>query len=149
VDDNEQPVIDQNAKQKVNGYSGTPLTKKIGAKPPARALVVGPPSDIPELFEAGVHVLRRAADGLDAIVLFVTERRVLERRLPELRARLQPAGMLWVAWPKRASGVATDVTEDVIRDFAVGETDLVDVKVIAIDETWSGLKLMVRRSARD
>ena len=56
--------------------------------------------------------------------------------------------MLWVAWPKRASGVATDVTEDVIRDFAVGETDLVDVKVIAIDETWSGLKLVVRQTAR-
>jgi hypothetical protein len=132
----------------VTGYSGTPLTKKIGAKPLARGLVVGAPPDTPALFEDGVHVLRRAADGLDAIVLFVTERRVLERRLPELRARLQPAGMLWVAWPKRASGVATDVTEDVIRDFAVGQTDLVDVKVIAIDETWSGLKLMVRRDRR-
>src|SRR3954447_14961066 len=95
------------------GYSGTPLTKKIGAKPPARALLVGAPPDVPELFDDGVQVLRRAADGLDAIVLFVTERRVLERRLPELRARLQPAGMLWVAWPKRDSGVATDVTEDV------------------------------------
>ena len=56
--------------------------------------------------------------------------------------------MLWVAWPKRASGVATDVTEDVIRDFAVANTDLVDVKVIAVDETWSGLKLMIRREAR-
>src|SRR5881275_12502 len=132
----------------MNGDSGTPLTKKIGAKPLARALVVGAPPDVPELFEHGVHVLRRASDGLDAIVLFVTERRVLERRLPELRARLQPTGMLWVAWPKRASGVATDVTEDVIRDFAVANTDLVDVKVIAIDETWSGLKLMVRRAAR-
>ena len=130
------------------GYSGTPLTKKIGAKPLARALVVGAPADVPELFEEGVQVLRRAGDSLDAIVLFVTERRVLERRLPELRARLQPAGMLLVAWPKRASGVATDVTEDVIRDFAVGQTDLVDVKVIAIDETWSGLKLMVRRELR-
>jgi|SRR3954447_2811850 hypothetical protein len=131
------------------GYSGTPLTKKIGAKPPARALVVGAPPDVPELFDDGVQVLRRAANGLDAIVLFVTERRMLERRLVELRARLQPAGMLWVAWPKRASGVATDVTEHVIRDFAVSRTDLVDVKVIAIDETWSGLKLMVRRSARE
>jgi len=132
----------------VTGYSGTPLPKKIGAKPQARALVVGLPADAPVLFDEGVQVLRRAADGLDAIVLFVTERRVLERRLPELRARLDPAGMLWVAWPKRASGVATDVTEDVIRDFAVGQTDLVDVKVIAIDETWSGLKLMVRRERR-
>jgi len=95
-----------------------------------------------------VQVLRRAADGLDAIVVFVTERRVLERRLPQLRERLAPTGMLWVSWPKKASGMATDVTEDVIRDFAVANTDLVDVKVIAVDETWSGLKLMVRRSAR-
>jgi hypothetical protein len=130
------------------GYSGTPLTKKVGVKPGARALVIGAPPDAPTLFEDGVQVMLRAADGLDAIVLFVTELRVLERRLPELRRRLAPAGMLWVAWPKRASGVVTDVTEDVIRDFAVGETDLVDVKVIAIDETWSGLKLMVRRTAR-
>jgi hypothetical protein len=130
------------------GYSGTPLVKKIGVKPGARALVLGAPPDAPQLFEEGVQVMLRAADDLDAIVLFVTERRVVERRLPELRRRLAPTGMLWVAWPKRASGVATDVTEDVIRDFAVAETDLVDVKVIAIDETWSGLKLVVRRSAR-
>src|SRR4051794_2071646 len=130
------------------GYSGTPLTKKICAKPPPRALVVGAPPDVPELFDDGGQGLGRAANGLDAIVLFVTERRVLERRLVELRARLQPAGMLWVAWPKRASGVATDVTENVIRDFAVSRTDLVDVKVIAIDETWSSLKLMVRRDRR-
>jgi hypothetical protein len=132
----------------VSGYSGTPLPKKIGVKPGARALVVGAPPDTPALFEEGVHVLRRAAADLDAVVLFVTERRVLERRLPELRRRLLPTGMLWVAWPKKASGAQTDVTEDVIRDFAVATTDLVDVKVVAVDETWSGLKLMVRRAAR-
>jgi hypothetical protein len=132
----------------VSGYSGTPLPGKIGVKPGGRALVVGAPPDAPALFDEGVQVLRRAAEGLDAVVLFVTERRVLERRLPELRRRLLPTGMLWVAWPKKASGVQTDVTEDVIRDFAVATTDLVDVKVIAVDETWSGLKLMVRRSAR-
>ena len=131
------------------GYSGTPLAQKVGAKPRARALVVNPPPEAPELFADGVQVLRRAGGApLDAIVVFVTERRELERRLPRLRERLDPAGMLWVAWPKRASGVPTDVTEDVIRDFAVGTTDLVDVKVIAIDETWSGLKLMIRREAR-
>src|SRR3954465_9117595 len=130
------------------GYSGTPLTKKIGAKPGARALVVGAPPDAPKLFEDGVQVLQRAAEDVDAIVLFVIERRALERRLPELRRRLAPTGMLWVAWPKKASGVATSVTEGVIRDFAVGGTGLVDVKVVAIDATWSGLKLMVRRAAR-
>jgi hypothetical protein len=130
------------------GYSGTPLPQKIGVKPGARTLVVGAPPDAPALFEEGVQVLLRAADDLDAVVLFVTDRHRLERRLPELRRRLAPTGMLWVMWPKRASGVETDVTEDVIRDFAVAETDLVDVKVIAVDETWSGLKLMIRRSAR-
>ena len=132
----------------MSGYSGTPLTKKVGAPPGTRALVVGAPDDAPPLFDEDVQVLRRAADGLDAIVLFVTERRVLERRLPQLRERLAPTGMLWVAWPKKASGVTTDVTEDVIRDLAVTTSDLVDVKVIAVDETWSGLKLMVRRAAR-
>jgi len=131
------------------GYSGTPLTKKIGAKPGARALVVNGPPDAPELFADGVQVLKRAGGApLDAIVVFAVERRDLERRLPRLRERLDPGGMLWVAWPKRASGVPTDVTEDVIRDFAVANTDLVDVKVIAVDETWSGLKLMIRREAR-
>jgi hypothetical protein len=130
------------------GYSGTPLVKKVGVKPGSRALVAGAPPDAPQLFGPGVQVLLRAAERLDAVVLFVTERRVLERRLPELRRRLSPDGMLWIAWPKKASGVTTDVTEDVIRDFAVESTDLVDVKVIAIDATWSGLKLMVRRSAR-
>jgi len=131
------------------GYSGTPLTKKIGAKPGARALVVNGPPDASELFADGVQVLKRAGGApLDAIVVFAVERRDLERRLPRLRERLDPAGMLWVAWPKRASGVPTDVTEDVIRDFAVANTDLVDVKVIAVDETWSGLKLMIRREAR-
>ena len=129
------------------GY-GPPLPKKIGVKPGARALVIGAPEDAPPLCEDGVQVMLRAAEELDAVVLFVTQRRVLERKLPELRRRLADTGMLWVAWPKKASGVETDVTEDVIRDFAVAETDLVDVKVIAVDETWSGLKLMVRRAAR-
>src|SRR4051812_19932964 len=84
--------------------SGTPLAKKVGAKPGARALVVGAPDDAPELFGEGVQVLRRAADGLDAIVLFVTERRVLERRLPQLRERLAPTRVLWGARPEKGPG---------------------------------------------
>src|SRR5213593_1405221 len=95
--------------KRLAGYSGTPLTQKIGAKPRARALVVNPPPDAPELFADGVQVLKRPGGApLDAIVLFAVERRDLERRLPRLRARLDSAGMLWVAWPKRASGVPTD-----------------------------------------
>jgi hypothetical protein len=128
--------------------SGTPLPRKIGAKPGARAYVVNGPAPLPQLFEDGVQVLKRAGEGLDAIVFFTVSRGELERRLPQLRERLDSAGMLWVAWPKKASKVETDVTEDTVRDFAVANTDLVDVKVIAIDDVWSGLKLMVRRSAR-
>ena len=130
------------------GYSGTPLPRKIGAKPGDRALVVGAPPEAPVLFEDDVQVLRRAGGApLDVIVVFTTSRADLERRLPALRARLQPAGMLWVAWPKRASGVATNLTEDVVRDVAL-PTGLVDAKVAAIDDTWSGLRLVIRKELR-
>jgi hypothetical protein len=132
----------------MSGYSGTPLPKKVGAKPGARAVVVNGPEPLPELFSDGVRVLGRAAAPLDAVVFFTTERRELERRLPVLREKLADDGMLWVAWPKKASKVPTDVTEDVVRGFAVATTDLVDVKVIAIDEIWSGLKLVIRKAAR-
>src|SRR3954467_8571628 len=130
------------------GYSGTPLAKKVGAKPGARALVVNGPDPLPGVFGDDVQLLKRASAPLDAVVFFTTERRELERRLPALHEKLVACGMLWVAWPKRASKVPTDVTEDVVRDFAVANTDLVDVKVIAIDETWSGLKLVIRKAAR-
>src|SRR3954471_2252653 len=129
--------------------SGTPLAKKVGAKPGARAFLVNPPHPLPGVFGAEVQVLKRASAPLDAVVFFTTERRELERKLPALRDKLADDGMLWVAWPKKASKVPTDVTEDVVRDFAAGETDLVDVKVIAIDETWSGLKLVIRNAARN
>ena len=92
-------------------------------------------------------VRRQLGGPLDLVVCFVTERRALERRLPKLRAALDPAGMLWIAWPKRASGVATDMTEDVVREVAL-PTGLVDTKVAAIDATWSGLRLVVRRELR-
>jgi hypothetical protein len=92
-------------------------------------------------------VLARAADGVDIVLLFVRERRELERRLPGLHAKLAPDGMVWVAWPKRASKVATDMTEDVVRAVALPR-GLVDVKVCAIDATWSGLKLVIRRELR-
>jgi hypothetical protein len=94
-----------------------------------------------------VTVLTRPADGLDVAVTFQTRRAQLERRLAALRPRLQPAGMLWVAWPKRASRVPTDITEDVVREIALAG-DLVDVKVCAIDATWSALKLVIRKEAR-
>ncbi len=133
-----------------SGYSGTPLARKLGFKPGMRVHFAGAPESFGALLgqpPAGVRVLASARDGLDLVVLFVRERRALERRLAPLQARLASAGMLWIAWPKRASGVATDVTEDVVREVALPR-GLVDVKVCAIDETWSGLKLVTRRELR-
>jgi hypothetical protein len=132
------------------GYSGTPLARKLGFKAGFRATYVNAPEGFDALLGElpdGVRVLRRLAAPLDLVVCFVTARAELERRLPALRAALAPAGMLWIAWPKRASGVATDMTEDVVREVAL-PTGLVDTKVAAIDATWSGLRLVVRRALR-
>ena len=132
------------------GYSGTPLAAKLGLRPGVR--VAWPQA--PEGFEtllgdlpAGVRVRRTTRGRLDLVVCFVTRRTRLATRLPGLRERIRPDGMCWVAWPKRASGVATDVTEDVVREVAL-PLGLVDVKVCAIDATWSGLKLVIRRELR-
>jgi len=92
-------------------------------------------------------VKRTIRGPLDVIVAFFTRRADLERRLPALRAAMDPAAGLWIAWPKRASGVSTDLTEDVVRDVAL-PTGLVDNKVCAIDETWSGLRLVIRLENR-
>jgi hypothetical protein len=127
------------------GYSGTPLPKKLGIKPGHRLLLVGAPEgfaleDLPE----GVT----PADGeADVIVAFFLERAALERALPELRGRMDKAAGLWIAWPKRASKVETDLTEDVVRELGLANT-LVDNKVAAIDETWSGLRLVIRLKDR-
>ena len=132
------------------GYSGTPLVRKLGLKPGMRAHFVAAPADFAALLgelPGGVRVLARPAAPLDLVMLFVTSRAQLERRLGGLHAKLRPDGMVWVAWPKRASKVATDMTEDVVRDVALPR-GLVDVKVCAIDETWSGLKLVIRRELR-
>jgi hypothetical protein len=128
------------------GYSGTPLPRKLGIKPAARVALIGAPDGfdgtlgtLPE----GVSVRRSARGPVDVIVAFFVERASLERRLPALRTALDPAGGLWVAWPKRASAVATDVTEGVVRELGLA-AGLVDNKVCAIDEVWSGLRLVYR-----
>jgi hypothetical protein len=134
-----------------HGYSGTPLPRKLGIKPGHRVALLGAPDG----FEAdtlgelpdGVGVVRRAGGEADVIVSFHTSRAELERRLPALRAMMEPAAGLWIAWPKRASKVPTDMTEDVVREIAL-PTGLVDNKVCAIDATWSGLRLVIRLSAR-
>lgn len=132
------------------GYSGTPLVRKLGIAAGARAAWLDAPDGFPALLGElpdGVRVKDSLRGGVDVAVCFVTARAVLARRIPVLRRAIAPAGMAWIAWPKRASGVPTDVTEDVVRELAL-PTGLVDVKVCAIDETWSGLKLVVRKELR-
>ncbi len=133
-----------------SGYSGTPLVQKLGFKPNQRTALLAAPDGFDALLGPlpdGVRVSRRARGPLDLVVAFFSRRRELERRLPSLHATLKPAGALWIAWPKRASGVATDITEDVVREVALPR-GLVDTKVCAIDATWSGLRLVIRRENR-
>jgi hypothetical protein len=131
------------------GYSGTPLPRKLGIKPEHRLLLLGAPDGF-ELGElpAGVRVLRRAQGAADVIVSFHTARGELARRLPRLRALMRPAAGLWIAWPKRASGERTDLTEDAVRELALANR-LVDNKVAALDATWSGLRLVIRLRDRE
>jgi hypothetical protein len=129
------------------GYSGTPLPRKLGIKPGQRiAFIEAPPAfaeALGRLPDGVVPPLTTLRGPLDLVVAFFLERRELEQRLPQLIAALDPAGGLWIAWPKRASRVATDLTEDVVRELALA-AGVVDVKVCAIDATWSGLKLVIR-----
>ena len=128
------------------GYSGTPLPRKLGIKEGHDVAFVAAPDGFRETLgelPEGVRIKSRATGSLDVIVLFVTLRAELERRFERLRAAMDPAAGFWVAWPKRASGVDTDMTEDVAREVGLGE-GLVDNKVCAIDETWSGLRLVIR-----
>ena len=133
------------------GYSGTPLAKKLGIKEGHRLVLVNPPErfveDELEPLPDDVTVLRSVRKPIDVAVLFVTERADLERRLPALDAALDPAGGLWVAWPKKASKVPTDMTEDVIREVAL-PGGLVDNKVCAVTDVWSGLRLVIRKEHR-
>jgi hypothetical protein len=129
------------------GYSSTPLPKKLGIKPGHKLLLLSAPDgfelDLPE----GVTVGRAARGKADVIVSFHTGRADLARRMPKLRATMQPACGLWIAWPKRASKVPTDLTEDVVRELALANA-LVDNKVAALDERWSGLRLVIRLKDR-
>jgi hypothetical protein len=132
------------------GYSGTPLPRKLGIREGDRVAFVGAPDGFAETLEEmpdGVVVITHVHGSVDVLVDFVTRRADLERRLAAWRKAIEPAGGLWIAWPKRSSGVETDITEDTIREVAL-PTGLVDNKVCAIDETWSGLRLVVRRELR-
>lgn len=132
------------------GYSGTPLPQKLGIKSGAIVVAINAPANYKQLLgkcAREVSFTDRAGAQSDFIHLFVLHRSKLEKHLKDLRRKLADAGTLWVSWPKKASSVPTDVTEDVIREAAL-PLGFVDVKVCAVDETWSGLKLVIRRSNR-
>lgn len=132
------------------GYSGTPLPKKLGIKEAHRLALLGAPdgfdATLGELPE-GVEVRRSARGNADVVVYFTTSRAAFRKRLPALGRAIFPDGGLWIAWPKRASKVPTDMTEDVVREVAL-PLGLVDNKVCAIDETWSGLRIVWRLEHR-
>lgn len=137
------------------GYSGTPLLKKLGAKEGMAALLIAVPDEIEPLanFDGWgkckrAKTLRSAAGGpYDYIHLFAKDAEALREATPKMKGALAEPGMIWVSWPKKSSGVATTITEDVIRALAL-KNGLVDIKVCAIDDTWSGLKLVIPRKDR-
>jgi|ERR1700722_2163295 len=133
------------------GYSGTPLWKKLGYRPGTRAFVAGAPPGYRKLLGLPALVkvtwLARRGKGLEFVHVFSASARTLGDELARLRRGIAPDGVVWVSWPKKASRVPTDVTEDRIREIAL-PMGFVDVKVCAVDETWSGLKLMIRRTER-
>jgi hypothetical protein len=132
------------------GYSDTPLARKLSLKSGMRVWRSGmPDSVVSKIAEEGLELefLDRPEPRIDAAHLFVSEREELERKLKELLALLNPSGFIWVSWPKKASNVPTEISEDVIRTIAL-PMGLVDVKVCAVDDIWSGLKLMIRKELR-
>ncbi len=132
------------------GYSGTPLVKKLGIGAGGRVLVLGAPEGYRGWLAPlppGVRFGSRWAASTDIVHCFVTRRRDLVAILETARARLKPDGVVWVSWPKKAARVATDITEDTIREIAL-PLGFVDIKVCAVNEVWSGLKLVIRKALR-
>ena len=138
------------------GYSGTPLAQKLGLKDGQRVLFIALPASLGELgmsrnfremAQAGWETWRDGDPGYDVIHGFTASRQVLEDNARPLMDSIARDGTIWVSWPKKASKVATDITEDVIRDVVL-PIGLVDVKVAAVDEVWSGLKLVIRKELR-
>jgi hypothetical protein len=133
------------------GYSGTPLPRKLGIKPGMSMAILNAPPNLETILGQlpdDVTTGRRLDDHRDLVLIFVTRQTDLAARIPVLMSAIAPDGMIWVAWPKRASKIETDMTEDVIREIVLPASDLVDVKVCAIDEIWSGLKLVIRKERR-
>jgi hypothetical protein len=130
------------------GYSGTPIAVKLGIKPGATVALLNAQPGVIRALPSGVVMRHEARGSADVVVEFVTKRSKLEKRIGMLEKMIFPAGGLWIAWPKRASGIETDVTDHVVRELALPR-GLVDNKVCAIDETWTGLRLVWRRELRE
>ncbi|MGO6813978.1 DUF3052 domain-containing protein [Rhizobium leguminosarum] len=149
----ERPQADDTAAPKAAGYSGTPLVKKLGLTRGQAAALLNVPETIGDIngFDGFASVVRALPETparvFDYVHLFTTERTVLERTAPVLLPVLVPNGMVWISWPKKSSRVPTDITEDVLREVLL-PTGLVDVKVCAVDEIWSGLKFVIRKELR-
>lgn len=135
---------------RTSGYSGTPLARKLGILEAAEIVVVGAPAEYVNWLEPlppGVRFANEVGKSTSLVHLFLTERSELARRLPGLRTAMCPDAAVWVSWPKKASKVPTSITEDVIREIAL-PMGYVDIKVCAVNEVWSGLKLVVRKELR-
>jgi hypothetical protein len=133
------------------GYSGTPLAKKLGLEPGLRVCALGAPRDYREMVEpwpGDVELQSEAGANTDLVHLFTASRAMLAREAARLRSVLGPRAVLWVSWPKKVAKLPTDITEDVIREVVL-PLGWVDVKVCAVDATWSGLKLVVRKELRE
>ena len=132
------------------GYSGTPLLKKIGIKPGTEICLVDPPGDYIKLIEPlpeGVKIAARLTKNTDIVHIFTANKTDLANALRSYRAKIKPAAAIWVSWPKKSSKVPTDITEDTVREVGL-PLGLVDIKVCAVTEVWSGLKLVIRKELR-
>lgn len=132
------------------GYSGTPLAKKLGIKDGSRVLLINAPSELPKLLAPlpkAVVFDKKLAEATDLIHVFIVKRADLAKHLAATRKGMRSDATIWVSWPKKASKVETDITEDTIREVAF-PLGLVDIKVCAVSEIWSGLKLVVRKTLR-
>jgi hypothetical protein len=132
------------------GYSGTPLPKKLGVKPNQRIALVNAPNDFSKVLgrlPENTAIVKRLNGPLDLILLFVDGEQTLAKQFPILANKLQSNGMIWVAWPKKSSGVATDLVFEKVQRIGL-DCGLVDVKICAVDDVWSGLKFVIRLKDR-
>jgi hypothetical protein len=134
----------------VAGYSGTPLVRKLGIREGSEVLLVDAPDGYLKLLEPlpeAVRFVSRLTESTDIVQIFSSRSAELRKALTSFRPKLKPTGMIWVSWPKKSAKVPTDINEDTIRDIAL-PLGFVDIKVCAVDEVWSGLKLVVRKELR-